>query len=330
MIKKGLGKGLAALLEGFDKEIEENIKRNQENETDYPIKEDNLNEFERKITSSQNFMPDYNSKPSTNYQKITNGETTLNISEIYPNPNQPRKNFDIDALNELADSIRVHGLIQPIIVNKEDDGYMIIADERRYKACKMAGITEVPVLIKNYTKKQISEIAIIENLQREDLNPIELARGIKQLMEEYSLTQEKVAERLGKGRSAITNTLRLLNLYPEVIEMVEKGKVSQGHAKCLVAITDYPTQLSLAKKVAQDKLSVRALEKEINLLTGNNKKKKIFQQPSLELKDLINQMQRVFGTKVTLLGNDKKGRIYIDYYSQDDLDRIYDVINNNG
>ena len=245
----------------------------------------------------------------------------IDISKIYTNPNQPRKTFDSESLNELAESIRLHGLIQPIVVNKTDSGYMIIAGERRYRACKMC-----EAIVKNYTEKQVAEIAIIENLQREDLNPVEIAKGIKRLMDEYGLTQEKVADRLGKSRSAIANSIRILSLYPEVLKLVEAGKVSFGHAKILVAIEDYASQLLLAKKIAKDKLTVRDLEKEVEALLGKKKKKKVMKLPSEELQDFVSELQKKLGTKVSLIGNDKKGRIYIDYYSQDDLDRIYDIV----
>lgn len=299
-MRRGLGKGLEELLAIYDRE--EPTVDNKEVEP---------------ITSS---------KPITSTNTTRSGVSKINIEEIYPNPNQPRKTFDRESLEELAESIRIHGLIQPIIVNKMDDGYLIIAGERRYRASKLAGLTEIDAIVKNYSDRQIAEISIIENLQREDLNPIEIAKSLQKLMQEYNITQEQVASRIGKNRSSIANYVRLLSLYPEVIDMVEKGKVSHGHAKCLVAVTDYPTQLMLAKKVSQNKLTVRALEKEINSLLGKNKSKKVTNLPSQELLAFISDMQRKLGTKVTLLGNDKKGRIYIDYYSQDDLDRIYDII----
>ena len=262
-----------------------------------------------------------------NIYTMRHGEVEkIDINKIYTNPNQPRKTFDKESLNELAESIRIHGLIQPIVVNEMPDGYMIIAGERRFRACKICGLKEIDAVVKNYSNKQIAEIAIIENLQREDLNPVEMAKGIKKLMDEYGLTQEKVAERLGKSRSAIANSLRILTLYPEVIDVIEKGKISFGHAKILAAVTDYATQLILAKKSAKDKLTVRDLEKEVDAILGNKKKKKVAKLPSEELQDFISELQRKLGTKVTVIGNDKKGRIYIDYYSQDDLDRIYDVV----
>ena len=268
-----------------------------------------------------------NSNQSVTKYDMRHGDVEkIDINKIYTNPNQPRKTFDKESLNELAESIKLHGLIQPIVVNQMPDGYMIIAGERRYRASKICGLKEIDAIVKNYTNKQIAEISIIENLQREDLNPVEVAKGIKKLMDEYGLTQEKVAERLGKSRSAIANSLRILSLYPEVLELVEKGKVSFGHAKILVAVTDYALQLMLAKKIAKDKLTVRDLEKEVDAILGNKKKKKLPKLPSEELQDFISELQRKLGTKVNVIGNDKKGRIYIDYYSQDDLDRLYDII----
>ena len=293
-MKYGLGKGLGALLSQYDREIEPEKKQEAQTE---------------------------------NITKIGGAQTELELSKIYPNPNQPRKNFDQKALEELADSIKVHGLIQPIIVNESGNKYMIIAGERRWRACQMAGLTAVPVIIKHYTEKQVSEIAIIENLQREDLNPVEVARGIKKLMEEYQLTQEKVAERLGKSRSEIANYNRLLGLDNEVLELVENGKVSFGHAKCLAGLDDREQQIYLAKQVAKSKYTVRELEREISKLGNKPAKKSTQYILSTEIKDLINLMQRKLGTKVNIIGNNKKGRIYIDYYDQDDLDRLYDLLN---
>lgn len=289
----GLGRGLNSLLKAYDDENDEKIQKTESSVSNYEMRQGDIEK--------------------------------IDINKVYPNPNQPRKTFDKESLNELAESIRIHGLIQPIIVNKMDDGYMVIAGERRYRACKICGLNQIDAIVKNYTNKQISEISIIENLQREDLNPVEVAKGIKKLMDEYGLTQEKVAERLGKARSAIANSVRILTLYPEVLDLVEKGKVSFGHAKILVAVEDYATQLLLAKKVAKDKLTVRDLEKEVNLLLGGKKKKPTSKTIGEDLQEFVSDMQRKLGTKVSIIGNNKKGRIYIDYYSQDDLDRIYDT-----
>ena len=260
-------------------------------------------------------------------EKKSTGVMEIEIDKIKANPNQPRKNFDEDALQELAASIKVHGIVQPILLNKQSDGtYLIIAGERRYRAAKLCGLKVVPAVIKNYTDKQIKEISIIENLQREDLNPIEAARSIKELMEEYNLTQEVVSERIGKSRSNVANTLRLLTLCPEVLALIENGKLSAGHARCLVTINDANEQIRLAHAVVSKNLSVRDLEKAVKNITNPTKKVVIKEEQSLELKELINQMQKTFATKVSAIGNDNKGRIYIDYYNRDDLDRIAELL----
>ena len=269
-----------------------------------------------------------------NYKNITTqkkenntGVLEIDINKIKPNPNQPRKNFDQDALNELAASIKVHGIVQPIVLNQQPDGqYLIIAGERRWRAANICGLKTVPAVIKNYPDKQIKEISIIENLQREDLNPIEAAKAIKELMDEYGLTQETVSDRIGKSRSNVANTLRLLSLYPDVMEMVEKGKISSGHARCLVVIEDPKEQIRLAQMVVSKNLSVRDLEKAVKAYINPTKKVVVKEEQSLELKELINQMQKTFATKVSAIGNDSKGRIYIDYYTRDDLDRIAELL----
>lgn len=302
--KKGLGRGLESLFALYD-------------EDDYTDGKSGVNNIENK---------DSKAKVTTN--ALSNeGVTEMDVDKIFPNPNQPRKHFDEEALQELASSIKLHGVIQPLVVNKTDDGtYMIIAGERRWRASKLAGMSKIPVVIKNYTEKQIKEISIIENLQREDLNPIEAARAIKQLMDEYNLTQETVSDRIGKSRSSVANTLRLLQLYPDVINMIEQGKLSSGHARCLVVVDDVTQQIKLARQASDGKMSVRELEKAVkNYLNPPKNVTKVVQQ-SLELKELINDMQRVFATKVSAIGNDNKGRIYIDYYSRDDLDRLSDMI----
>lgn len=289
MINKGLGRGLDALFGTYEGDVSYN-----------------------KIT-----------KPA----ETNTGVLEVDINKIKPNPNQPRKNFDEDALKDLAASIKVHGIVQPIVLNKNADGtYMIIAGERRWRAANLCGLKTVPAIIKDYTEKQIKEISIIENLQREDLNPVEAAKAIKELMDEYGLTQEAVSERIGKSRSNVANTLRLLTLYPAVLDMIEKGKISAGHARCLVVVEDANEQLKLANAIVSKNLSVRDLEKAIKAYTSPAKKVVIREEQSLELKELINQMQKTFATKVSAIGNDNKGRIYIDYYTRDDLDRISELL----
>lgn len=256
------------------------------------------------------------------------GVTEVEISSIFANPNQPRKAFDPTALQELADSIAKHGVIMPIIVNKSGDKYMIIAGERRYRASKLAGLSTVPVIIKNYSERQIKEISLIENLQREDLNPIEAANAMKSLMTDYGLTQEDLADRIGKSRPSIANTLRLLNLAPEVRKLVENGSLSAGHARSLISVPEMD-QLKMASVAVKEGLSVREIEKRVKeyFMTPEEKaRKKQRQELSNELKELVADMQRVLGTKVNAIGNDNKGRIYIDYYTRDDLDRLADII----
>lgn len=293
-IKKGLGRGLSALLS--DSEQEYDIAN-----VDEPI--------------------------NTGATIETNTPTEISISQIEPNANQPRTIFDEASLVELANSIRLHGVISPLILVKQDNGkYMIIAGERRWRAAKRAGLLTVPAIVRDYTPLQIKEISLIDNLQREDLNPIETARAIKQLMSEYSYTQEQVADRIGKSRPAVANSLRLLNLTPSVIDLIEKNLLSAGHARCLVTVSDPELQYKLANEAISNGLSVRDFEKLIKKATSIKQEKPAPVQ-SLELKDMVNRMQRVFATKVSVLGNDNKGRIYIDYYNRDDLDRIIDILN---
>lgn len=264
----------------------------------------------------------------TNSSPLNAPTNEIDINLLTANPNQPRKIFDDVALGELASSIKIHGIIQPLVVNNQKDGtYLIIAGERRYRASKIAGLNKVPCIIKDYSQKQIKEISIIENLQREDLNPIESARAIRQLMDEYNMTQETVSERIGVSRPNIANTLRLLTLCPEVIKMVEESQLSAGHARCLIPLQDYNMQIKIALNTIKNHISVRELEKIVkNILNPKVPAQRIPQEQSLELKELVNEMQRTFATKVSVMGNDKKGRIYIDYYSRDDLDRIAELI----
>ena len=257
-------------------------------------------------------------------EQQSGGEVLLDIAEIDPNFEQPRKNFDEQALNELAESIKVHGVIQPIVVTPMGKRYMIIAGERRFRASKLAGKTQIPALIRHYTPQQIKEIIIIENLQREDLNPVEAGRAIKTLMSEFNMTQEMAADRIGKSRSAVANILRLLTLDDDVLKLVEQNRLSAGHARALVVVPKQ-SQYKLALKACDNKMNVRDTEKLVRDFL-NPKPEKQKEEMNLELKELVSNMQRAFATKVSAVGNGNKGRIFIDYYTADDLDRLCKLV----
>ncbi len=248
------------------------------------------------------------------------------LADIEPNADQPRKDFDDEALAALVESIKNHGIITPLVVTPKADGkYMIIAGERRYRAAKAAGLVSVPVCVRECTPVQIDELSLIENIQREDLNPLEVARAIKKLMDDYGYTQERAAERIGKARPTVANLLRILDLSEPVQKLVSAGRLSSGHARCLAVVTDEQKQYELAVKGCDDKMSVREFEKFVK--NAVSPKVKAAQPPqSLELKDMVTRMQRTFGTKVSLLGNDHKGRIFIDYHTADDLNRIESML----
>lgn len=247
----------------------------------------------------------------------------LKISEIEPNRDQPRRIFDEESLNELAESIKNYGVIQPIIVSKKDDFYQIVAGERRWRASKKAGLEEIPVIVRENDEKKNREIALIENIQREDLNPIEKARGIKQLMDEYNLTQQKVAEKLGKSRSSIANTVRILNLDERVINLALEGKLTEGHCKSLMAIDDSERQYKMAQYIIESGDSVREAEKKMKV------RKKVSKKNDKYIpiyRDIENTFQGFFGTKVKLDAGERKGKIIIQYSSNDDLERILGLI----
>ena len=259
--------------------------------------------------------------------KLNQGVNEIDIELIRVNPNQPRKTFNEESLAELAESIKTHGVLQPIVLTKLGDGYRIVAGERRFRAAKKAGLKAVPAIVRDLTEKEVREIALVENLQREDLNPMEESEALYNLLTENNLTQEALAHAIGKSRPAIANSLRLLTLPVEVQAMVRELTLSTGHAKVLVSVKPAEVQIALAKEVVEKKLSVRDLEQKI---TDLQREKKLPAQRvktiSPEFKALLADMQRVFGTKVRATGNDKKGKIVIDYYSSDDLERIYDLI----
>ena len=336
-MKKGLGRGLSSLFNVYEEDTNETKSQKQEKPkviepvVEKPEIKENLNETTVSITEKSEIKEEPRvvyverpvERPATIKADSDEKVYQLSIDMIDPNANQPRKHFDKDALNELADSIKIHGVIQPIVVTPVGKRYMIIAGERRWRASKLVGLNNIPAIIREYTSKEISEVSIIENLQREDLNPMEQARAIKSLIDAYGLTQEDVAKRLGKSRPLIANTIRLLNLEPEVIQMIEEGKLTAGHARSLVVVNDRESQIKLAKQVATRKLTVRDLERAVK---NSQKKVQMKTTQSVELKQLVQDMQRVYSTKVSVIGNDNRGRIYIDYYSQDDLQRFYDLL----
>lgn len=301
-MKHGLGRGLDALFSIYKDEEEQEVEEKKESRAQVGNNGDK--------------------------SSINSGVVELDMKLIDPNKEQPRKKFDVTSLRELTESIKQHGVIQPIIVNKTSGNrYLIVAGERRFRACLNAGLKTIPAIIKDFSKQEVQEISLIENLQREDLNPIEAGKAIRQLMTDYGFTQEEIADRIGKSRPLVANTLRLLTLSPEVISLIENGQLSAGHGKCLVVVTDEEKQLNLAKFAIERKLSVRDFEKLVKD-SQNEKipeaKKKIVQ--SIELKELGHRIQRLFRTKVVIHGDDNKGKISINYFNSDDLDRICSFI----
>ena len=246
----------------------------------------------------------------------------LKINEVEPNRNQPRKRFDEEALEELASSIQEYGLIQPIVVTKQDDYYQIIAGERRWRASKLAGLTEIPAIIRENDTKKNAEIALIENIQREDLNPYEKAVGIKNLMVDYGLRQEDVAKKLGKSRSAVANSVRILNLEPRVLEFAKEGKLSEGHCKSLLSIQNPERQYQTAVQMIERNATVRQLEKAVKVKVP----KEVQDRNHALYKDIENTFQGFFGTKVKLDPGKRRGKIVIEYSSNVDLERILELV----
>lgn len=295
-VKKGLGKGLGNLIPESDKEAQKTKVVEKVVEKKVIVKEP--------------------------------AETIVKINEVEPNKNQPRRTFDEDALLELAESIKQHGVIQPLIVKKRDKYYEIIAGERRWRAAKMAGLKEIPIVIKDLSDQEIMEVALIENIQREDLNPIEEAQAYQRLIKEYNYKQDELAERVSKSRVAVTNSMRLLKLDERVQKMIIDDMISAGHARALLAITDSEKQYTIAMKVFDEKLSVRETEKLIKNL-DKQVKPKVNMPPENDFiyRDIENKLKESMGTKVIIHNKDNnKGKIEIEYYSQDDFERIVDIL----
>ena len=246
----------------------------------------------------------------------------LKVTEVEPNRDQPRKNFDQEALEELAESIKEYGLIQPIVVTKKDGYYGIVAGERRWRASKIAGLTEIPAIIREDNERINSEISLIENMQREDLNPYEKALGVRTLIDNYGLSQEEVAKKLGKGRSTIANIVRILNLEPRVLEMAKEGKLTEGHCKALLAITDPEKQYKTAIQMLERGATVRQVEKKARV----KETKEESDRNHILYKSIEDNFQSFFGSKVRLDAGKRRGKIIIEYTSNDDLERILNLI----
>lgn len=258
-----------------------------------------------------------------------NGYSLIDINLIKSNESQPRKLFDDEKIMELAESIKSNGIIQPLILRKDKDEYIIVAGERRWRAAKYIGIKEIPAVIMDLTEKQILEISLIENIQREDLNSIEEAIAYKKLITDFDLTQEQLSKRIGKSRVAITNTMRLLNLSEDVQQYIIEGVISEGHGRALLAITDSKLQCELAQNVIDDKLSVRELEFLIRKLKTKSEpsKSKAKKETNPYYKEVIEKLENYFGTKVNVTNKNNKGKIEIEYYSEEDLQRLLEIIN---
>ena len=262
--------------------------------------------------------------PAPEEEQMQENDTlkNLKITEVEPNRDQPRKNFDQEALEELAESIKEYGLIQPIVVTKKEGYYGIVAGERRWRASKIAGLTEIPAIIREDNERINSEISLIENMQREDLNPYEKAVGVRTLIDNYGLSQEEVAKKLGKGRSTIANIVRILNLEPRVLEMAKEGKLTEGHCKALLAITDPEKQYRTAVQMLERGATVRQVEKKARV----KETKEEFERNHILYKSTEDNFQSFFGSKVKLDPGKRRGKIIIEYTSNDDLERILNLI----
>ena len=308
--KSGLGRGLDALFP--EKTVQSKPK------TVKTVKEEKKVAVDTKKSSQQ---------------ETSNGERMMKISMIEPNREQPRKKFDEDALQELSESIKQYGILQPLLVSDKKDYYEIVAGERRWRAAKMAGLKEVPVVVKEFSTQEIVEISLIENIQREDLNPVEEAMAYKRLIDEFHLKQDEIAERVSKSRTAVTNSMRLLKLDSRVQQMMVDEMISAGHARAILAISDPEQQYNAAMKVFDEKLSVRETEKLVKSILTPTKKKPVVSNPTEDAiyESLEEKMKGITGTRVFIhRQKNNKGKIEIEYYSRDDLDRIIDLFESIG
>ena len=310
--KTGLGRGLDAL---------------------FPEKTVPHKEPAKKVSSKQDMKSDQNTasvndKTEDTAQKRKNAELMVKISSVEPNLNQPRKQFDEDSLLELSESIKQYGILQPLLVSDKKDYYEIIAGERRWRAAKLAGLKEVPVIVKEYNEQELVEISLIENIQREDLNAVEEAMAYKRLIDEFHLKQDEIADRVGKSRTAVTNSMRLLKLDPKVQQMLIDEMITAGHARAILSISDKEAQVTVAMKVFDEKLSVRETESLVKRILDPPKEKKIQKNTAEDAiyESLEERMKGIMGTKVFInRKKNNKGKIEIEYYSKDELERIIDL-----
>ncbi|AUG56000.1 ParB/RepB/Spo0J family partition protein [Acetivibrio saccincola] len=261
------------------------------------------------------------------------GVLELGINEIEPNSNQPRKSFDEKALIQLSESIKEHGIIQPIIVKKEGDIYRIVAGERRWRAARLLGLKKIPAIVRDFSNKQVMEIALIENIQREDLNPIEEAEAYERLIVEHNMTQEQISNSIGKSRPAIANSLRLLTLSDNIKKFLISGQITSGHARALLSLEDKKKQESICNEIIEKNLSVRETEKLVKSIKNKDKeskKKVVKKQDEHEFEKVEEDLQNILGTKVKIINKNKKGQILIEYYSSEELNRLIELISNKG
>lgn len=311
---RGLGRGLGAI---FGDDIV--------NESRQTSRENNVPRETLAKTAPANGIPS-SQKPE---EEEAGKEYMVKLSSVEPNSDQPRKDFNPEQIKELADSIKHYGILQPLLVQKKGNHYEIIAGERRWRAAREAGLKEIPVVVKEYSRQQAMEISLIENVQRSDLNPVEEAQAYQRLMKEFDLTQEEIAERVSKNRATITNSLRLLKLDRRVQEMLVQNQISSGHARTLLGLEDGETQYQTALKVLNEKMSVREVEKLVRLLNKPQKPAKEKEKDDIGFlyKDLEERMKQAIGTKVTINRRDKnKGKVEIEYYSQEELERIVELL----
>lgn len=315
--------------------VPDSVKRNHNEKSNAGKKSGNQTVANNEKSVHTENMSDTKDYINMEADQVVAAEVKIKITEIEPNVNQPRQDFNEEELQELAESIKQFGILQPLLVQKKGKYYEIIAGERRWRAAKLAGLKEVPVLIREYTKQETMEIALIENVQRSDLNPIEEALAYQQLIDEFGLKQEEIAGRVAKSRVSITNSMRLLKLAPEIQKMLIKEEISSGHARAILGLEDQELQLQVAQKVIDQRLSVREVEKLVKLLSKPAKKKPEKEEEEKDIsfvfQNLEDRMKSIMGTKVSINKKDKnKGRIEIEYYSSAELERIVELIESIG